>query len=74
MDDALSTGDFWEMDELYVKIINAMCRHINRSKKDGFPAKKDKCANVKTIVDKKGTEARVKNGKWGVRQGVNQRM
>ena len=60
MDDALSTGDFWEMDVLYVKIINATCRHINHSGKDGFPSKKDKCANVKTIVDEKGTEARVK--------------
>ena len=55
IDDALSRGQFTEVDELYVKIINGTCRHVGHSGPNGFPSKKDRCAVKKTIIDEVAT-------------------
>ena len=55
IDDALSSGRFNEIDELYVKIINGTYRHVGHSGPNGFPSNKDRCAVKKTIVDEVAT-------------------
>ena len=62
IDDALSTGKFREIDQLYVKLINATCRHINHSGPNGYPSKEDRCSVKKSVVDGEGTERKLK--KW----------
>ena len=59
IDDALSSGRFNEIDELYVKIINGTCRHVGHSGPKGFPSKKDRCAVKKTIIDEVATGKQV---------------
>ena len=52
IDDSLSSGDFWELDVIYVKIRHATCRHMNRSEPLGVhPSKTDKCAVRTEMVD-----------------------
>ena len=62
INDALSTGKFREIDQLYVKLINATCRHINHSGPNGFPSKKDRCSVKKSVVDSDARERELK--KW----------
>ena len=52
IDDTLSSGHFEKLDDLYVKIVNATCRHLCHSGPNGKPSKKDRCATVKKIIDK----------------------
>ena len=59
IDDALSSGRFNEIDELYVKIINGTCRHVGHSGPNGYPSKKDRCAVSKRVVDKKKTKEKL---------------
>ena len=59
IDDALSSGNFQELDELYVNIINGTCRHVGHSGPNGFPSKKDKCAIKKLVVDPKATQQKL---------------
>ena len=48
IDDSLSSGDFWELDVIYVKVRHATCRHMNHTGPLGVhPSITDKCA-VKT--------------------------
>ena len=54
IDQALSTGDFQNIDELYVKLL-ITCRHIGHSGPNGFPSKTDKCAIKEKYVDKVST-------------------
>ena len=65
IDDALSTGDFHSVDELYVNIVNGTCRHINHSGPNRYPSKKDKCAVQETIVDRKATELKLQEWREG---------
>lgn len=60
IDEGLSTGDFWDIDMLYVMIRHATCRHINHTGPLGrFPSKKDRCAVKTAQVDKTATEAKL---------------
>ena len=67
--DALSTGCFEEIDNLYVGIINATCRHVGHSGPNGFPSKKDKCAVNKLVVDGKATQEKLQQWEREGRKG-----
>ena len=62
IDVALSTGNFQAIDELYIKILNATCRHVGHSGPGGFPSKNDRCAIKQKYVDKHATKKRWKSG------------
>ena len=53
VDESLSKGIFTELDSLYVKVINSVCRHTLHSGPQGHPSKRDKCAVPHKVVDKK---------------------
>ena len=56
IDDSLSSGDFWEIVVIYVKIRHATCRHKNQTGPLGVqPSKIDKCAANTERVDKEAT-------------------
>ncbi|KAF0293569.1 hypothetical protein FJT64_008674 [Amphibalanus amphitrite] len=57
LDDALSTGDFAAIDELYVRVINGTLRHTGHSGRGDAPSAKDGCAVRRPVVDKAATEA-----------------
>ncbi|KAF0306812.1 hypothetical protein FJT64_021761 [Amphibalanus amphitrite] len=57
LDDALSTGDFAAIDELYVRVINGTLRHTGHSGRGDAPSAKDGCAVRRQVVDKAATEA-----------------
>ena len=55
IEDNLCTGTFNDIDDLYVKIINGACRHVCHSGLSGHPFKKDRCAGLKKVIDRKKT-------------------
>ncbi|KAF0291143.1 hypothetical protein FJT64_010689 [Amphibalanus amphitrite] len=57
LDDALSTGDFAAIDELYVRVINGTLRHTGHSGRGDASSAKDGCAVRRQVVDKAETEA-----------------
>ena len=70
IDDSLSTGDFLEIDEIYVMISHATCRHINHTGPYGIhPSKKDRCAVKTAKVDKEATLAKIKAWEIGGKKG-----
>ena len=70
IDDSLSTGDFLEIDEIYVMIRHATCRHINHTGPYGIhPSKKDRCAVKTAKVDKEATLAKIKAWEIGGKKG-----
>ena len=55
IDESLCTGRFNNIDELYVQVLNGSCRHVGHSGPNGFPSKKDRCAVLRKVKDKKET-------------------
>ena len=52
IDETLTTGDFSELDDFYVKVINGTCRHVGHTGKNDGPSKKDRCATMKKVLDR----------------------
>ena len=69
IDDALKTGEFSKIDELYVGIINATCRHVGHSGPNRFPSKTDRCAVKNVIVDDKATRKTLQEWEQGGKVG-----
>ena len=61
IDDALMSGNFAELGDIYVKLLTT-CRHIGHSGPNGYPSKKDYCAVRQEVVDREGTEKKL--GAW----------
>ena len=55
IDDALSTGNFTELDDIYVRICSQSLRHLSHTGKNDRPSKKDYCYREVRKVDKKRT-------------------
>ena len=52
IDEALTTGNHAELDELYVRVINGTLRHTGHSGRGDAPSSKDGCATSRRVVDK----------------------
>ena len=52
IDNALSSGNFFELDDLYVKIAYGACRHPRHTGKGDRPSKKDRCVSFKQVLNK----------------------
>ena len=62
IDDALQTGDFDQLDELYVGITMATCRHVGHSGPNRFPSKTDRCAVKNVYLTRKLPLKNYRNG------------
>ena len=57
LDDAMTTGSFVALDDLYVRVINGTLRHTGHSGRGDAPSAKDGCAVRRLVIDKAATEA-----------------
>ena len=56
LDEAMTSGNFATVDDLYVRVINGTLRHTGHSGRGDAPSAKDGCAVRRRVVDKVATE------------------